>query len=89
VVPAFYIGWRGRRKGVEAVGGRHTSGHHYGQVEALVRDRFRERKRWGRCPSECGALKRGQWGVEEARGRGRGAGVRLWPAARRKGAGGR
>jgi hypothetical protein len=54
----------------------------------LVRGRFRERKRRGQHPIECGALTRGQWGGEEARRRGRGAGVRRWPAAKRKGAGG-
>jgi hypothetical protein len=32
-------------------------------------------------------LTRGQWGVEEARGRRRGAGLWRWPADRRKGAG--
>jgi hypothetical protein len=57
-------------------------------VESLVRGRFRERKRRGQHPIECGTLTRGQWGGEEARRRGRGAGVRRWPAAKRKGASG-
>jgi hypothetical protein len=47
----------------------------------LVRGCFWERKGRGRRPSECGALTHGQWGIEEARGRGRGAGVRRCGAA--------
>jgi hypothetical protein len=69
MVPPFYSSERSRGKGVRG-GGRRCSGGPPLMVEAQWGSRYGVRKGRGRLPSKCGALTRGYWDAEAARGKG-------------------